>query len=517
MEHVACVTAALSFIERHLRDELAVDDIAAAAHYSPSHFHAIFGQVTGRTIADYVRGRRLACAALDLAFSRKRILDIAFEYRFESQEAFTRAFDRAYGVTPGAFRRVPEYTEVVARVGIHRTMAEIQRRLNAVEPNSSGSAQADAASANDHQRRLVLPDVPRVGFFAGGDKCPEDIAFPSCLATLLRYIGADYPWLPVHQHRTEWRLNGAFADLMLASGMAFGLLWRAGWHQDNADLMLIAEPRSVIAHAFAAAGYEYEIVEKTGAPGDAELFVTKIRRSLAAGHPVLAFGVIGPPECCLITGLDDHDATLIGWNYFQDDPAFADQVTFEPGGCFRKRDWLRDTISIITVGAPVDRPTGQSRIRGILEWGLSIARTPQVYGRYSGQAAYDAWAAQLLDDADFATDDVDQLRRQHRVHDVAVSNVAECRWYAHIALRELAKDPTLSPAFVAELLAAAERYDQQHTLMWQAWGLVGGNGDPQAHLRLADPAIRRQLAAVIGAAREQDDLAAEHLERALSL
>lgn len=514
MEHVARVTAALNYIERHLRDGIAVDDVAAAAHYSPSHFHAVFGQVTGRTIADYTRGRRLACAALDLAFSRKRILDIALEYRFESQEAFSRAFRRLYGVTPGAFRGRPEYVDVVTRVGIHRTLGEIRRRFGVASlPGVTAPAAAFATPS-----RLVLPEVPRVGFFAGGDQCPEDIAFPSCLAALLRYSGADYPWLTVHEHRTDWRLNGAFLELMLTSGIAFGLLWREGWHEDNADLMFIADPRAVIAHALAATGCEHEIIEKTGAPADEALFVEHIRASLAASRPALAFGVIGPPECCLITGLDDDGATLIGWNYFQNDPAFSADLAFEPDGCFRKRDWLRETISLVIVGESPPERAGRLPFRGILEWGLTIARTPSAFGRHSGLASYDAWAMQLLNDADFATDDLDALRRQHQVHDVAVGNVAECRWYLQEGLRELSKNEDIASNAdrVADLLAAAECYGREHALMWRAWELVGGNGNPQAHLRLAEPLIRQQLAAVIREARAQDEAAAGHLESALT-
>lgn len=46
---------------------------------------------------------------------------------------------------------------------------------------------------------------------------------------------------------------------------------------------------------------------------------SEIRASIDAGRPVLAFGVYGPPECCVVTGYDQDGATLIGWNYHQDD------------------------------------------------------------------------------------------------------------------------------------------------------------------------------------------------------
>ena len=58
-------------------------------------------------LRDYLRGRRLAFALKEVRDSEKSLLDIALAYGFSSQEAFTRAFRRAYGVPPGEYRRNP--------------------------------------------------------------------------------------------------------------------------------------------------------------------------------------------------------------------------------------------------------------------------------------------------------------------------------------------------------------------------------------------------------------------------
>ncbi len=39
--------------------------------------------------------------------------------------------------------------------------------------------------SSQYPARKVLDGVMRVGFYIGGDQCPEDIPFPSCLAALL--------------------------------------------------------------------------------------------------------------------------------------------------------------------------------------------------------------------------------------------------------------------------------------------------------------------------------------------
>ena len=52
--------------------------------------------------------------------------------------------------------------------------------------------------------------------------------------------------------------------------------------------------------------------------------------------------------------------------------------------------------------------------------------------------------------------------------------------------------------------------------MWQIWGLVGGIGWDEAKVRkLAEPDIRRQIAPLILKARDKDEEAASHIERAL--
>jgi AraC family transcriptional regulator len=60
----------------------------------------------GRSVMAHVRGRRLVKAAQRLIDDPDvRLIDLAFDCSFDSQEAFTRAFRRVFGVSPGRFRR----------------------------------------------------------------------------------------------------------------------------------------------------------------------------------------------------------------------------------------------------------------------------------------------------------------------------------------------------------------------------------------------------------------------------
>jgi AraC-type DNA-binding domain-containing proteins len=103
-DHVKAVNKSIRYIEEHLEEELSLEKVAAEVSFSMYHFHRIFQALIGVTFADYIRRRRLACAAADLLSGDRRILDIALKYRFESQEAFTRAFKRVNYMTPGQYR-----------------------------------------------------------------------------------------------------------------------------------------------------------------------------------------------------------------------------------------------------------------------------------------------------------------------------------------------------------------------------------------------------------------------------
>ncbi|MCM3750039.1 AraC family transcriptional regulator [Paenibacillus pasadenensis] len=93
-------------MEAHLEENLTLERIAAEAGFSAYHFHRVFRRHTGLSIGDYLRARRLSLASRLLLESDRSILDLALDCRFESQEAFTRAFKKQYGLPPGRYRKL---------------------------------------------------------------------------------------------------------------------------------------------------------------------------------------------------------------------------------------------------------------------------------------------------------------------------------------------------------------------------------------------------------------------------
>lgn len=105
MDHYRRIQHAIDFVEEHLQEELLITDIAAKAYFSAFHFKRIFQAISGFTVQEYIRKRRLSEAAVLLKETRMNVLSVALTCQYQSQEAFTRAFEKCFGVTPGAYRR----------------------------------------------------------------------------------------------------------------------------------------------------------------------------------------------------------------------------------------------------------------------------------------------------------------------------------------------------------------------------------------------------------------------------
>jgi len=83
------------------------DALAARAYLSRFHFDRVVSAAAGETPAKFRRRVLLERSAYRLVTSDVGVLDIAVEAGYSSNEAFTRAFQRAYGAGPSAWRRKP--------------------------------------------------------------------------------------------------------------------------------------------------------------------------------------------------------------------------------------------------------------------------------------------------------------------------------------------------------------------------------------------------------------------------
>ena len=100
MDWIRTVNNAIAYMEDHLTDRIALEDISKSVNLSVFHFHRAFSMLTEMSPTDYLRKRRLSQAGAELADSDEKVIDIALKYGYETPESFSKAFTRYHGVSP---------------------------------------------------------------------------------------------------------------------------------------------------------------------------------------------------------------------------------------------------------------------------------------------------------------------------------------------------------------------------------------------------------------------------------
>lgn len=94
------------YIENHLYEHITLQKLADEARYSPWYASRLFKELTGKAPAEYIRMVRLSKAALKLRDEKVRIADVALDFMFGSQEGFTRAFSKEFGISPAKYAKL---------------------------------------------------------------------------------------------------------------------------------------------------------------------------------------------------------------------------------------------------------------------------------------------------------------------------------------------------------------------------------------------------------------------------
>ena len=105
MQWLQSINRAIAFIEENLSENITVEDVAAHVYSSYSNFARTFYLITGVTIGEYIRNRRLSLAGRELFTTDQKIIDVAFKYQYDTPESFSKAFSRFHGITPSETKK----------------------------------------------------------------------------------------------------------------------------------------------------------------------------------------------------------------------------------------------------------------------------------------------------------------------------------------------------------------------------------------------------------------------------
>ena len=112
----------IDYIDEHLKDNISLEKISEYAGVSDYHFRKIFFYISGMTLNEYIKNRKLSEANKDL-LSGDKVTDVALEYGYESIDGFTRAFKKWSGFLPsevmkkGISKVFPKFTFIISIKG----------------------------------------------------------------------------------------------------------------------------------------------------------------------------------------------------------------------------------------------------------------------------------------------------------------------------------------------------------------------------------------------------------------
>ena len=105
MNVLESMNSTIEYIEKHLLEELHMPEIAKATGNIESDLQRTFYALTGISIVEYIRRRRLSLAGYELQKGEQSILNVALKYGYTSPDSFTRAFKQMHGITPSAVKK----------------------------------------------------------------------------------------------------------------------------------------------------------------------------------------------------------------------------------------------------------------------------------------------------------------------------------------------------------------------------------------------------------------------------
>jgi AraC-like DNA-binding protein len=99
-----CVDSAILFMQKHLDENISLNDLSKQYNYSVSRFSNLFKQKTGYAPIDYFLQMKMQKACQQLDFTNDSIKMIAFGMGFDDPYYFSKRFKTIIGVSPKKYR-----------------------------------------------------------------------------------------------------------------------------------------------------------------------------------------------------------------------------------------------------------------------------------------------------------------------------------------------------------------------------------------------------------------------------
>ncbi len=116
--YIRLINNTIEYIEGNTHERLSLEDIARRFCVSEFHFNRMFKTVVGKTLKQYILGRKLTLAYHRLKACDDSVIDIAYDLGFQYPEVFSRAFKKQFGISPSSCRDKKINTNLVEKATV---------------------------------------------------------------------------------------------------------------------------------------------------------------------------------------------------------------------------------------------------------------------------------------------------------------------------------------------------------------------------------------------------------------
>jgi AraC-like DNA-binding protein len=252
------LSRAIHYIENNLTNEISVEDVSNKAYSSSSNFQRIFNLVTGMTVGDYIRNRRLSLAAQELLHKKSRIIDVAMRYQYDTPESFSKAFARFHGISPSS-------------AGKQKCTLKIFQPLTVKITIQGGFSMSRKLIDNIPIHQLQYPEQG------------QNYVFNGCMKFLMECMGED-------EQYDYWFFSAVSGDCYVQVYGTNKDKWHTCFSQSKFDYALIQR-------VFDAIGYNFSYIDAGERRQNKDNCKAKIIEYIDKGIPVIGKGFYhSPPE-----------------------------------------------------------------------------------------------------------------------------------------------------------------------------------------------------------------------------
>jgi len=467
MHWIKEMQSAIGFIESRLMEELRMDDIAHSANSSSANFQRIFSIVTGMTVGEYIRARRLSLAGQELANADVKILGIALKYGYETAESFTKAFTRFHGITPSAAKRQASMLQYFAPLSIN---IDIRGGFN--------------------MSRKIIPNIPVIRYdgnetdfgvnllaatfdIAGTKMDRAELAFYSGMANHFCWIESDW----ARSRGCECFGNNSETPFQEELRLLKTIGWSAKYVQVNRDTdgnMLNTDEEQI----------KRDFVE-----------------SIDKGYPVLSRRT-NNHRYSITIGYEDDGNKIICKEAVDEENDHRDAESFA------HEHWQSAILDYIVLKERLEPVPERQRILEQLEFITARARrTDKIRGIISsGFAAWEAYF-RMLEHDDFSKLSIDEVGNRFGIYCDGLCQI----WGRNAGLPYYRALAERYPEWRAELEIAAAALDACANYGGYLW-TIGLSFDKKGYKKFRDPATRKKLADEGRKAMRRDMEAIEQFE-----